>query len=59
MTGNFNAKIRSDEKGMQNGDKQISRNGIMLRDLIEKYDLTVVNNEPVCGGKLTRISTTN
>ena len=54
MTGNFNAKIRSDEKGMQNGDKQISRNGIMLRDLIEKYDLTVVNNEPVCGGKLTR-----
>ena len=59
MTENFNAKIRSDEKGMQNGDKQISRNGIMLRDLIEKYDLTVVNNEPVCGGKLTRISTTN
>ena len=31
----------------------------MLRDLIEKYDLTVVNNEPVCCGKWARISTTN
>ena len=59
MIGNFNAKIRSDEKGIQNGDKQISRTGIMLRDLFEKYDLTVVNNEPARGGKLTRISTTN
>ena len=47
----FNAKIGSDEKGIQNGDKQVSRNGIMLRDLIEKYDLTVVNNEPICSGK--------
>ena len=27
----------------------------MLRDLIEKYDLTVVNNEPICCGKWTRI----
>ena len=59
MIGNFNAKIRSDEKGIQNGDKQISRTGIMLRDLFKKYDLTVVNNEPARGGKLTRISTTN
>ena len=59
LIGDFNAKIGNDEKGIQNGDKQISRNGIMLRDLIEKYDLTVVNSEPVCCGKWTRISTTN
>ena len=38
LIGDFNAKIGNDEKGIQNGDKQISRNGIMLRDLIEKYD---------------------
>ena len=36
LIGDFNAKIGNDEKGIQNGDKQISRNGIMLRDLIEK-----------------------
>ena len=39
LIGDFTAKIVSDEKGIQNGDKQISRNGIMLRDLIEKYNL--------------------
>ena len=27
--------------------------------MIEKYDLTVVNNEPVCCGEWTRISTAN
>ena len=54
LIGNINTKIGRDEKGIQNGDKQISRN----RDLIEKYELTVVNNEPVCCGKWTRISTT-
>ena len=34
-----------------------SRNRLMLRNLIEKCDLTVVNNEPVCTGKQTRINT--
>ena len=47
----FNTKKGSDEKGIQNGDKQISRNGIMLIDLTEIYDLTAINNELVCGGK--------
>ena len=59
LIADFNAKIGRDEKGIQNGNKQVSRNGIMLRALIEKYDLTVVNNEPICSGKWTRISTTN
>ena len=36
LIGDFNTKIDSEEKGIQNGDKQISRNGIMLNDLIEK-----------------------
>ena len=31
----------------------------MLRNLIEKYDLTIVTNEPVCSGKWTRIHTNN
>ena len=31
----------------------------MLRDLIDKYDLTVINTELICSGKWTRISTTN
>ena len=35
-------------KGIQNEDKQKSKNGIMLKDLIEKYDLTVVKSKPVC-----------
>ena len=51
LARDFHAKIGSDEKSIQNGDKQISRNGIMLKDLIEKYGLTVVNNEPVRRGK--------
>ena len=59
LIGDFNAKIGNDEKGIQNGDKQIAINAIMLRDLIEKYDLTIVNNEPVCCAKWTRISTPN
>ena len=54
----FNTKKGSDEKGIQNGDKQISRNGIMLIDLTEIYDLTAVNNELVCSGKWTSIRTT-
>ena len=58
LIGDFNAKIGSDEKGIQNGDKQVSRNGMMMRDLIEMYDLTVVNNEPIYSGKWTRISST-
>ena len=44
LIGDFNAKIGSNDKGIQNEDKQISRNGIMLKDLIEKYDLTIVTN---------------
>ena len=28
LIGDFNAKIGSHDKGIQNGDKQISRNGI-------------------------------
>ena len=61
MIGVFYAKVgmHNGEKGIHNGDKQISRSGIRLRDLIEKYDLTVVKNEPACSGKWTRISTTN
>ena len=53
----FNTKKGSDEKGIQNGDKQIPRNGIMLRDLTEIYDLTAVNNELVSNGKWTSIRT--
>ena len=59
LIGDFNAKIGSNDKGIQNEDKQISRNGIMLKDLIEKYDLTIVTNEPLCSGKWTRIHTNN
>ena len=62
MIGDFNAEIGNNEKGIQYGDKQISRNGITLRDLIEKFDLPVVNNEPVCClccGKWARIGATN
>ena len=59
LIGEFNAKTGSDEKGMKNRKKQISRNGIMFKDLIEKYSLTVVNNKPVCRDKWARISTTN
>ena len=54
LTENVNSKeimINGDgksSKGIQNEDKQKSKNGIMLKDLIEKYDLTVVKNKPVC-----------
>ena len=32
LIGHFSCKIGSDEKRIQNGDKQVSRNRIMLRD---------------------------
>lgn len=43
---------------MQNGDKQISRNGITLLDLIATYDLTVISNGPVRVDKWARINAT-
>lgn len=43
---------------MQNGDKQISRNGITLVDLIATYDLTVISNGPVRVDKWARINAT-
>ena len=38
ILGDFNAKIGKDEKGIVNDDRTISRNGVLLRDMIKMQD---------------------
>ena len=39
ILGDFNAKIGKDEESIVNGDRIISRNGVLLRDMIKMRHL--------------------
>ena len=53
----FNAKMAKDEESTVNGDRIISRNGVLLRDIIYMENLLLINCIPCCVGKWTRVNT--
>ena len=57
--GIFNAKTGKDEKGIVNGDRIISRNGVFLSNIIKMQHLLLINCLPCCVGKWTRVNTCN
>ena len=59
LLGDFNAKIGADDIGIPGGDPTITRNGIMLRNLIQNTGLVILNSTPICEGLFTRINTQN
>ena len=56
VIGDFNAKIGKDEEGIVNGDRIISRSGVLLRDMINMQHLLLINCLPYCVGKWTRVN---
>ena len=59
LLGDFNAKVGSNEKGIKNGDKIISRNGKMLLELIDHTDMVMMNATERCEGIWTRVNSQN
>ena len=59
LIGDFNAKIGNDEESIVNGDRIISRNGFLLRDMIKMQQLQLINNLTCCVGKWIRVNTCN
>ena len=42
ILGDFKAKIGKDEEGIANGDRIISRNGVLLKDIIKTQHLLLM-----------------
>ena len=59
ILGDFNVKISNDQEGIENGDRIISRNVFLLRDMIKMQYLQLTNCIPCCVGKWTWVSTCN
>ena len=59
ILGDFNVKISNDQEGIENGDRIISRNVFLLRDMIKMQHLQLTNCIPCCVGKWTWVSTCN
>ncbi len=52
----FNAKVGNDNCGVPGNDPTVSRNGRMLRQLIESSFMVLGNASPVCKGIWTRVN---
>ena len=59
LLGDFNAKVGNDSNGISGGDPAVSRNGKMLLDLIQNTQTVILNSQPFCTGKWTRVNTKN
>ena len=60
ILGDFNAKLGNDSHGgIPGGDSIISRNGRMLKQLIESCYMVLGNASPVCKGIWTRVNSQN
>ena len=57
VLGDCNAKIGKDEEGIVNDDRIISRNGVLLNDMIKMQHLLLINCLSYCVGKWTRGNT--
>ena len=54
ILGDFNAHIGNDEDGIEGNIEKINQNGKLLRSLIERRCLYVINGTEKCSGKWTR-----
>ena len=52
ITGDFNCKIGTTIKGNR---EEVSKSGKILKEMILKQELTILNTSPKCEGKWTRI----
>ena len=59
LLGDFNAKIGNGEQGIPSGDPIITPNGKRLINLTNNFNLKILNKNPKCKGKWTRIDTKN
>ena len=57
IMGDFNAKVGADHLGIQGNNPIISRNGKLLRDLINSTGLIMLNSSEKCSGLWTRVNT--
>ena len=57
IMGDFNAKVGADHLGIQGNNPIISRNGKLLRDLINSTGLIMLNSSEKCSGLWTRVLT--
>lgn len=58
IIGDTNAHVGNDEDGIKGNLDKINRNGRKLRELVERRNLTIVNNTELCKGLWTRVSET-
>ena len=54
LIGDFNAHIGNDNEGIPGNHSKVNRNGINLRSLVKRRNLTIVNKLNFTKGKLTR-----
>ena len=59
VLGDFNAKIGNDQEGIENGDRIISRNVFLLRDMVKMQHLQLINCVACFVGKWNRVNTCN
>ena len=53
IVGDINAHIGNDEEGIENNTPHINMNGRLLRQMIQRRNLSVVNGSEKCGLELT------
>ena len=59
IIGDINAHIGNDEYGVYGNSDEISHGGQILRNMTERRNLTIMNNEKLCKGKWTREDRSN
>ena len=55
IIGDFNAHVGNDNLGIEGNKNKINRNGRKLREIMERRNLTLLNNTDLCKGLWTRI----
>ena len=50
----FNAHVGCDENGIKGNHNKVNKSGEILRSLIQRRSLHLMNNSKICTGKWTR-----
>ena len=54
IIGDINAHVGNDHLGVEGNHEQTNQSGVILRSLLDRRDLSLVNNSEKCTGKWTR-----
>ena len=54
IIGDINAHVGNDHLGVTGNHEAINKSGEIVRSFMERRDLTLLNNTPVCNGRWTR-----